>query len=434
MAEQSSADGVTRERVSWRSWYALGLLVVVYVFNFIDRSILGILTQPIKEDLGLSDSQMGVLGGVAFAIFYTFVGIPVARLADTSVRRNVVAVSLALWSAMTLVCGFVVTFPQLLLARIGVAIGEAGGSPPSHSMISDLFPPSRRATALGIYALGIPGGGMIGSLLGGVLNEAYDWRTAFMIVGAPGLVLALIVWATLKEPVRGAAEVRREIAALPPSVLDVFRLLWSRRSFRYLVLGAALHSFVGYGVGYWIPAFMIRTHHLGTALVGQLLFYLGFAGLLGTFLGGWLGDRLARRDRRWYVFLPGIATVIAIPFSMFFYLANDYRIAMVVAIVPAMLGAYYLAPTFALTQAMVGLRMRAMAASVMLFVINLIGLGLGPSLTGVLSDVLDAHTQLGVDSLRWALVCVLMVNIGASICYFLAARNLRADLDAPKMD
>lgn len=432
MADPISAPVEARQPLPWRSWYALGLLLVVYVFNFIDRSILSILAEPIKKDLGVSDTQMGFLGGVAFAIFYTFVGIPVARLADTSVRRNVVAISLAIWSAMTVVCGFVVSFPQLLLARIGVAVGEAGGSPPSHSMISDLFPLNRRGTALGIYALGIPAGGMIGSLMGGWLNEAYDWRTAFMVVGLPGLLLALIVRMTLREPVRGASDARSETVPVMLPVADVFRFLWSRHSFRFLALGAALHSFVGYGVGFWIPAFLIRSHHLGTGLIGELLFYLGFAGLLGTFLGGWLGDRLALRDRRWYVWLPACATLIAIPFSVFFYLWSDYRVAMIVAIVPAFLGAYYLAPTFALTQAMVGLRMRAMAASIMLFVINLIGLGLGPQLTGVLSDVLNTNTSLGAESLRWALVCVLMVNIAAAACYFIASKDLREDLAKSK--
>jgi MFS family permease len=339
---------------------------------------------------------------------------------------------LSIWSAMTALCGFAQNFMHLLLARMGVAVGEAGGSPPSHSMISDLFPPSRRATALGIYALGIPAGGMIGSLMGGWLNEAYDWRTAFMVVGAPGLLLALIVRLTLREPVRGASDLAPETVPTMLPVLDVFRFLWSRRSFRFMVLGAALHSFVGYGVGYWIPAFLIRSHHLGTGLIGQLLFYLGFAGLLGTFLGGYLGDRFATRDKRWYVWLPAVATISAIPFSLFFYLWDDYRVAMVVAIVPAMLGAYYLAPTFALTQAMVGLRMRAMAASIMLFIVNLIGMGLGPQLTGILSDVLSKHTNLGAESLRWALVCVLMVNVAAALCYFVAAKDLREDLAKPK--
>jgi len=427
-SDLDTATPAVAERVPPRSWYALGLLFVVYVFNFIDRSILGILNQPIKEDLGLTDTQMGFLGGVAFAIFYTFVGIPVARLADTSVRRNVIAVSLALWSAMTMVCGFALNFWQLLIARVGVAVGEAGGSPPSHSMISDLFPSDRRATALGIYALGIPAGGMLGSLLGGWLNEAFDWRTAFLVVGAPGLLLALVVRFTLREPVRGAMEATPQTDQPPPPVAEVFRHLWARRSFRYLVMAGALHSFVGYGVGYWIPAFLIRSHGMTTGQIGTWLFWLGFAGLLGTFLGGWLGDRLARRDLRWYVWLPGLASLVALPFSAFVYLWPDYAVALLVSALPGMLGSYYLGPTFALTQAMATLRMRAMAASIMLFIINLIGMGLGPQVTGIVSDLLAAYADLGSESLRWALVSLLIVNLVAGLCYFMASRHLRTDL------
>ncbi len=209
-ADRTTAGSDTAARAAprtpWQSWYALGLLFIVYVFNFIDRSILAILNQPIKDDLGVSDTEMGLLGGIAFAIFYTLLGIPIARLADRGVRRNVLAVCLALWSAMTAVCGFAVSFVQLLLARIGVAVGEAGGSPPAHSMIADLFPPRTRATALSIYALGIPVGVMIGNLAGGWINQAFDWRTAFMMVGLPGVALALLVRLTLREPVRGASE------------------------------------------------------------------------------------------------------------------------------------------------------------------------------------------------------------------------------------
>jgi predicted MFS family arabinose efflux permease len=371
---------------------------------------------------------MGFLGGAAFAIFYTFMGIPVARLADTSVRRNVVAVSLTVWSAMTFVCGLALNFWHLLAARIGVAIGEAGGSPPSHSMISDLFPPSRRATALAIYALGIPAGGMLGSLLGGWLNEAFDWRTAFMVVGLPGILLAVVVRLTLREPIRGATEPLPVVDEPPPPVAEVFRHLWSRRSFRYLALGAGLQSFVGYGVGYWIPAFLMRTHEMGTGLIGTWLFWLGVPGMIGTFLGGWLGDRMSHRDVRWYVWLPGIANLIGLPFGVFFYLWHDPVVALAVSAIPAVLGGYYLGPTFALTQAMSTLRMRAMAASIILFFINLIGMGLGPQVTGLASDLLATHAGLGGESLRWALVGVLMVNVVASVCYFLASRDLRADL------
>jgi MFS family permease len=333
---------------------------------------------------------------------------------------------------MTVVCGFVLNFPQLLFARIGVAIGEAGGSPPCHSMISDLFPLSRRATALGIYALGIPAGSMIGSLAGGWLNETYNWHTAFMIVGAPGLLLALLIRFTMREPVRGASDALASANTYTPPVIDVFKFLWSRKSFRYMALGGSLHTFVGYGVGYWIAPFLSRSHHIGTALIGQWLFYLGFAGLLGTFLGGFLADRLIRRDMRWYVWLPGIAVLLAIPFSAFVYTYSDYRVALLVAIVPSILGAYYLAPLFAMTQAMVGLRMRALAASIILFITNLIGMGLGPQLTGIISDLLNKYTGLGTESLRWALVSLLLANLTAAAFYLYSARYLREDLQRPK--
>jgi len=416
------------EPVSWRSWYALGLLFVVYVFNFIDRSILGMLNQPIKEDLGLTDTQMGFLGGVAFAIFYTFIGIPVARLADVSVRRNVVAISLAVWSGMTVLCGFAGNFWHLLFARIGVAIGEAGGSPPSHSMISDLFPERRRATALAIYALGIPAGGMFGSLLGGWLNEAFDWRTAFILVGAPGLVLAIFVRLTLREPIRGAMDtVPRQVAPAPP-VREVIAHLWSRRSFRLLVLGASLQSFVGYGVGYWIPAFLMRAHDMGSGSIGVWLFWLGVPGMLGTFLGGWLGDRLSARDVRWYVWLPGIANLVALPFSVFFYIWPDVVMALSVSAFAGFLGGYYLGPTFALTQAMATPQMRAMAASLLLFSINLIGMGLGPQVTGLLSDVFATPGDAGAGGLRLALISVTLVNGLAAFAFLGAGRWLQSDL------
>lgn len=416
------------EPTSWRSRYTLGVLFVVYVFNFVDRSILGILNQAIKEDLGLTDTQMGFLGGFAFAIFYSILGVPIARLADRTVRRNVLAVSLTIWSVMTAACGLAGSFVHLMLARIGVAVGEAGGSPPSHSMISDLFPPSSRATALAIYALGIPVGNMIGNLAGGWINEAFDWRTAFIVVGIPGLVMAVVVVLTVKEPIRGASENALRTDQEAPPVGAVFRYLWSLKSFRYMSLAGAMHAFVGYGVGYWFPAFFIRSHGLGTAEIGRWVFFLGFAGMAGTFLGGYFGDRLAKRDLRWYVWLPGITTLVSLPFSIFVYLSDDYVFAFVIAVVPTFLGSYYLGPTFALTQGLVGLRMRALAASILLFILNLIGLGLGPQVTGIISDVLNAYTDLGDDALRWALICVLFMNVLATVFYWMAGRDLVADM------
>lgn len=409
-------------------WYALGLLFVVYIFNFIDRQILGILAQPIKEDLGLSDTQMGFMGGIAFAIFYTFLGVPIARLADRGVRRNIVATCLTIWSGMTVLCGMAAGFVSLLLCRVGVAVGEAGGSPPSHSMISDIFPLSQRATALGIYALGIPVGTMLGNLLGGWINDAFDWRTAFFLVGTPGILLALLIRFTLREPRRGMSEagpVKEQDGEVPP-IGQVFRALWERRSFRYLSLGAALHSFVGYGVGYWIPAFFMRSHDFSTSDIGTALFWLGIPGIAGTFLGGYLGDLFGKRDVRWYVWLPGLATLLSVPFAYFVYTHDEPWFGLWVYSVPVFLGAYYLGPTFSLTQALVGLRMRALAASILLFILNIIGLGLGPQFVGILSDLL--HDSLGVESLRMALVIVLVFNVLSTVFYIMAGRTLKADL------
>ena len=332
---------------------------------------------------------------------------------------------------MTVICGYATNFTHLLLARIGVSIGEAGGSPPSHSMISDLFPEHRRATALAIYALGIPVGAMLGNLIGGTLNVEYGWRVAFIAVGAPGLLLALLVRFTIREPIRGASDAIVKVNSEAPPVMDVFRLLWERKSFRYMSIGAAIHAFVGNGVGYWFPSFLIRSHGLDTATVGLWLFYLGFAGMLGTFLGGYMCDKLAHRDQRWYVWLPGAATILALPFSLYVYLAPNYVSALLVANIPVLLGVFYIAPSFALTQRMVGIRMRALAASILLFITNLIGLGLGPQITGVVSDLLNYNTDLGVHALRWAMVIVLTLNIVSTIFYLFSAKYLVEDLAKP---
>ena len=431
-SEPQAGDGAAFSK-AYRA-YALGLLVVVYIFNFIDRQILGILVEPIKQDLGASDTMMGFLGGIAFATFYTFMGIPLARMADKGSRRNVLAVCLALWSGATALCGLAVSFWQLLLARIGVAVGEAGGSPSSHSMISDMFGPNQRATALGIYALGIPIGTMLGNLGGGWINENFDWRSAFFVVGLPGLMLAIVVRFTLKEPPRGAAEGKTIKTGETPPVAEVFKYLWNKRSFKYLALGGSLHAFVGYGVSYWIPAMFNRSHGLGTLEMGTALFYLGFASIAGTFLGGYLGDRMSRRDTRWYLWLPGLATLVSVPFSLFVYTHDNAYTALWVMAIPYFLGAYYLGPTFALTQGLVGLRMRALASSILLFILNIIGLGLGPQFTGILSDVLAVSTDLGQESLRWALVISVAANVVSAVFYFMASRTIRQDLaDAEQM-
>jgi MFS family permease len=410
------------------SYYALSVLFVVYVFNFIDRSILNILAEPIKQDLGLYDWQIGLMGGLAFAFFYTTLGIPIARLADTRNRRNIIAICLAVWSAMTAVCGLAQNFWQLLLARIGVAVGEAGGSPPAHSMISDLFAADRRATALAIYALGIPVGTMLGNLFGGWINEAMDWRTAFIVVGLPGVFMALLLRFTVREPPRGFTEQVSKVKAEAPPVAFVFKALWSRKSFRYMALGGALHALVGYGVGPFVPSLFIRIHGMDTGALGTAFFWLGFAGILGTVAGGYFADKLGVRDVRWYVWLPGIAILISLPFSTSVYLWSDPIQALVISAIPGFLGAYYLGPTFSLAQGLVGLRMRALAAAILLFILNLIGMGLGPLIVGITSDLLNSFTGLGIESIRWALVSVLIFNLLSALFYLLAGRELKSDL------
>jgi len=410
-------------------WYALSLMLVVYVFNFIDRSILNILAQSIKQDLGLSDTELGFMGGLAFAVFYTFMGIPIARLADNYNRRNILAVCLAIWSAMTALCAAAQNFWHLLACRIGVAIGEAGGSPPCHSMISDFFDERQRATALGIYSLGIPIGSSLGYLVGGQLNEFFGWRIAFLAVGLPGVAMALVVRFGLREPIRGITDRYREVDRdRRESVLKVLSELWSKVSFRYISLGAAFHAFVGYGVAMWIPAMFERSHGLTSGTIGYALFLLGFPGMVGTFFGGWLSDRLGMRDKRWYVWISGLATLVSIPFAAYTYLYHDPFIALFVYIVPVFFGAFYLGPTFSLAQSLSALRARAVTASILLFILNIIGLGLGPWFVGIVSDILQHFTTLCDDSLRIALVLTLFFNILSTACYLLAGRSLKRDL------
>lgn len=413
--------------------YALGLLLVVYIFNFIDRQILTILAEAIRLDLGLSDSALGFLGGVAFAVFYTIAGIPIARWADRGVRRSIIALGIFLWSLMTAASGLSRSFGQLALARVGVGLGEAACSPPAHSLLSDYFPPERRGTAFAIYALGIPIGRAIGVFAGGWIKEAFDWRTAFFVVGLPGVLLAILVRLTLREPPRGHSE-RVEGGALPPpveieSLKNVLHFIRGLGSFRHMSLAAALHAFYGYGSSFFLPVFMIRVHGFSE---GELSSYLAFIVLIGagagTFLGGWLGDRLALRDQRWYMWLPGISTALGIPFSVGVYLWPDRYGALYFAVPALLLGSMYLGPTFAMAQGLARPNMRALVSAFLLFVINLIGLGLGPQVVGLVSDAL--RPTLGVESVRYALLSVVVVGAGwSTIHYLLAARTLREDLE-----
>jgi predicted MFS family arabinose efflux permease len=403
--------------------YALGLLVVVYVLNFIDRQILTILAKPIADELQFSDSQLGLLTGPAFALFYTFAGIPIARWADVGVRRSIIALALLIWSGMTALTSLAGSLGQLALARVGVGVGEAGCSPPAHSLISDLFPIERRATALSIYSLGIPIGGALGSLLGGWLGQLYGWRVAFLAVGIPGVLLAAVVRLTLREPPRAAVHGRE-------SVREVFSFMLRRRAFVHMSIGAALHAFYGYGAGAFVPVFLMRVHGLALGELGTWLAAIGLTtGVLGTYLGGAVSDRLASLEVRWYMRVPAITSILAVPFSFLFYLWPDGRTALLLSIPGALLGPIYLGPTFAMTQTLVRPHMRALASAILLFIINLIGLGLGPFFVGVLSDALKP--SYGVDSVRYALLGTVVVGaLWSSLHYTLASRTLAEDLRA----
>ena len=409
------------------AYYALGLLTVVYAFNFIDRQLLAILQESIKADLDLSDSQLGLLTGFAFAVFYVTAGIPIARWADHGNRRNIVAGSLFIWSFMTALSGMVQTYWQLVLARIGVGIGEAGGSPPSHSIISDIFPPERRASALGFYSTGVSFGILFGFLFGGWLNEFFGWRTAFLIVGIPGVLLAGVLMLALREPARGLAEQRSASNEAVP-LKKVLSVLWGSRSFRHLSLGASLNAFSGYSISSWSASFFIRSHDMSTGELGTwLALIIGLCGAIGVFFGGVLADRKSVKDKRWYLWMPAIAGFIAVPFMVAVYVVGNPYYALMLMIIPGLLHQVYLGSTIATTHNLVGLRMRATSSAILFFIINMIVLGLGPFLIGFLSDQLTP--AFGVDSLRMAMLYLLPAVMFWSACHFyLGSRHLRADL------
>ena len=411
------------------AYYALGVLTVVYSFNFIDRQLLAILQESIKAELSLSDGQLGLLTGFAFAVFYVTAGIPIARWADHSNRRNIVALSLTIWSGMTALSGMVQNYGQLLAARVGVGVGEAGGSPPSHSMISDIFSPQRRASALGFYSMGVNIGILFGFLLGGWLNEFFGWRVAFMVVGIPGVLLAMIVRWTVAEPIRGLSD-NKLVVSESTSFRGVLKVLWASKAFRHIGMGAALNAFVGYSTSNWTASFMIRSHGMSTGELGTwLALIIGFGGAIGVFSGGLLADRLAGRDKRWYVWLPALAGLIALPFIVSVYLVEGRYTALMCMLVPAVMSNVYLGTSIATTHGLVGMRMRAMASAIFFFILNIIGLGAGPWSVGMLSDYLSASQ--GTESLRYAMLYLLPVVSFWSLCHFyLAAKTLREDLAA----
>ncbi len=406
--------------------YVLTLLMVVYVFNFIDRQILVILQESIKAEMGLSDSQLALLSGFSFAIFYVTCGIPIARWADRANRVNIITASLTVWSVMTALCGMVSSFTQLLLARIGVGIGEAGASPPSHSIITDYFPFESRGRALSIYSIGIYIGILIGFLAGGWINEFFGWRIAFLVVGLPGILLAAVVRMTLKEPIRGMSDVTPPVESQGAPMLQVVRELWSIPSFRYASLGAGFNAFVGYGALNFMPSFVIRLHQMPIGQVGTYLaLIVGIGGAIGAYAGGQISDRLGRRDKRWYFWVPALGTLLAAGLMPIVVLTDSLNLLWTVFFFSNASLALFLAPTIAMAHNLVGAKRRSLASAMIYFVLNIIGLGFGPLTVGIISDLLMPST--GTESLRWALLIVSQFALLGAGFYYLAARHLQND-------
>jgi len=423
----SGAPDTHYEKIGYR-YYVLAVLTAVYTFNFIDRQLLVILQEPVKAELGLSDTQLGLLTGFAFAVFYVVCGIPIARWADKGVRRSIIALALTVWSFMTAISGLSQNFIQLLLARMGVGVGEAGGSPPAHSMISDIFSPKFRATALSIYSIGIYIGILIGFMLGGWIAEFFGWRYAFVVVGLPGILLALVLRFTVHEPIRGWSEGASGKVAPAPPFAEVFRLLWSRRSFRFLALAGSMQAFVIYGIGNWLPSFFLRTYDISIGELGTwLALASGFGGGAGSFFGGWVADRLGARDARWYLWMPAILVMMVVPILYVILMSQSIHLGLLLAAPFYFLTAAYLGPALAVSHNLVGPRMRALTSAIFFFAINLIGMGLGPLSVGLLSDIL---TEAGsVAPLGYA-----MLTVGTSavlvtgLLYFFAAKTVRGDI------
>jgi MFS family permease len=412
-------------------WYVLALLFAVYLSNHIDRQILAILIEPTKREFGASDTMMGLLTGPAFAVFFALAGLPIARWADRGTRRTIIAISAALWSALTALSGLAASYAQLALLRVGVGVGEAGCSPPSHSLIADYFPAERRGRALGAYMAGGTAGSAFGLLMGGLLYSAFGWRMSFVAVGLPGLLLAVLVWLTVREPERGRWD--RGASAEPMPVREALAFLWQQRSYVHAQLGGALHAIATYGVNVWLVAFFMRVHGMELATATTMLGIATiFIGIPGMFLGGWLSDQLAPRDPRWYLWLPTVAAIAAVPFSVMFLFASSPLLAVLCYLPHSVLNSTYSGPVSAMTQAVVRVRARALAVAIHLLCVNLLGLGLGPLIIGALNDSLRG--TYGDLAIRYTMLVAVAANALACVFYVLGARTVRQEIARARRD
>ncbi len=405
-----------------RRGYTLGVLVAVFASSHLDRNIMGILAEPIRLELALTDAQLGAMTGFAFALFYATLGMPMAMWADRRNRRNLIAFSIAMWSAMTAMGGLAQNYWQLLLARIGVGVGEAGSNPPSHSIIADLYAPHERATAMGLFGTGINAGVLLGFLAGGWINQWFGWREAFIVVGLPGLVVALLVWLTVPEPKRGASEGLTAFRPAPPFG-HVVRFVAGEPVLPLVILGGACCAFGGYALVLWLPAYFVRTHGLETGQIGTMFALIaGVIGAIGVYSTGRLADRLARRGEGWRVRILAIGLLLAIPMLIATVSVSSPQLAFAAYALPAVVGAFQVGPCFAIIQSRTPSDKRAVAAAINLFIGNIIGLGLGPLYVGLASDAL--HDRFGDDSLGWALGSLTLIYVAGAALFLAAARRL----------
>lgn len=405
--------------------YVLVLLTLTAAFNFLDRQILGVLLEPIGQEFDLPDSMLGLLSGIAFAAFYAVLGIPIAVLADRFNRRNIIVICIAIFSVMTTLCGAAANFVQLFLTRIGVGVGEAGTMPASQSILSDLYPVEERASAMGLLAAGGNIGLMLGLLIGGWVNEWFGWRIAFLVAAIPGALLALTIHLTVPEPLRKTTVPRK--THWLRETWDGIALVGRVLSMRRFVLGGTLYGLAAYGIHTWMPVYYIRYHGMSTGEAGTAIsIIVGVLGGIGAVAGGVLCARLSRRDLRWNAWVPGLAILISVPLLIAMLMTNNTWMALGLFVVPGILSSVYAGPTWAIIQELVPPHRRAIAVSVYMLIFNLIGLGLGPLAVGILSDLYIP--SLGDESLRWAMITVLLVSFGGVTAYYMASRSVVADV------
>jgi len=408
---------------SARRYYVLGILTLVYALNFLDRTIFNVLIEPIKKEFALSDTTMGLLAGFGFVLFYSLLGIPIARVADRVSRRNIVAIALAFWSAMTFLCGMATSVTTLALARIGVGLGESAGTPASQSLVADLFGKNERPRALGIYAIGTYLGVFMGYFIGGWVNQHYGWRMAFFSCGLPGAALAAILWLTISEPKRGAMAERFEPEALGPTL----GFLFTQPSFVIVLIGFCLTTYTNYATSAWIPPFLARVHHLSSAEIGTYAgTFKGLAGMAGTLVGGVVVAAISKHDDRWKLWAPAIASGLAGPVFAVCMLTHDFATMIATLALTSFMVGFHLGPIFAIAQTVARPSMRALASAFVLLTATCFGQGVGPLAVGMINDAL--RSNYGNDAVRYSLLSAAATTIVGALLFVWAAQFIRADI------